>query len=368
MGLILEQLIKDEEELASTEKEIESNGYLSSPINIKEKLQNGYVTSEQHLNRCKKYLSKKLAVNYMNQDSIFILIVFTYQNYKRRYPKYSVSEHTRFYCSSLLSAEKLIERILDPRDENDEFKYFDPIHHFIIEEISYDTPEYKYTNKKLYDHQGKFIDQTLCPGYSEQGVFKGRPYSMMRFNIGDIVEIYNEYTKSVELGFVVHCPIDERRGRSTISLDDSDDVYVVLTSHNYMESHDHVSPLDLFNPLFKIPYPTLNRLEKELLKYQMAESDYLKKECCGKYLILTDEKLGVELIFAKWEKRNLPFDCSFVHPCALKYLINRDIRYNKDNRSFFDEDGKCKIAFIIEKDNVPVDSTSTGLLETILIK
>lgn len=305
----------------------------------------------------------------MNQGSIFILIVFTYQNYKRRYPKYSVSEHTRFYCSSLQSAEQLIERILNPRKEfDDELKYFDPIHHFIIEEISFDTPEYKYTNKKLYDHQGKFIDQTLCPGYSEQGVFKGRPYSMMRFNIGDIVEIYNEYTKSVELGFAVHCPIDERRGQSTISLDDSDDVYVVLTSHNYMESHDHVSPLDLFKPLFRIPSPTLNRLEKELLKYLKAESDYLKKECSGKYLILTDEKLGVELIFAKWEKRNLPFDCSFVHLCALKYLINRDIRYNKDNRSFFDEDGNCKIAFIIEKGNVPIDFASTGLLETILIE
>lgn len=39
MGLILEQLIKDEEELASTEKEIESNGYLSPQVNLKEKLQ-----------------------------------------------------------------------------------------------------------------------------------------------------------------------------------------------------------------------------------------------------------------------------------------------------------------------------------------
>lgn len=273
----------------------------------------------------------------MEKNTVFILIVYDCQEYRRRYPKYSVCERSRFYCSSLQGAEQLIGRILDP---DDELNSHGPVHHFLVEEIAYDTPDYKYTCRRLYDHQGNLIDQTLCHGYSDHGAYKGRPYSMMRFNIGDIVEIFNEYTKSVELGFVVHCPIDLRMGQLIKSLDDSDDCYVVLTDHRYMESHQHVSPLDLFKPLFKIPVQTQKRLEKEFDKFQREESDYYKKEYDGKSLMLTDEQYGDSLYFAKREKRQLPFDCSLV-----------------------DDDGKVKMAFVVES----IDDKEKGKAESLAL-
>lgn len=52
MKSILEQLIQDEKELISKQIISDSNGYLSPKINVKKLLQQGYVTAEQHQNKC----------------------------------------------------------------------------------------------------------------------------------------------------------------------------------------------------------------------------------------------------------------------------------------------------------------------------
>ena len=56
--------------------------------------------------------------------------------------------------------------------------------------------------------------------------------------------------------------------------------------------------------------------------------------------MLTDEQYGDSLYFAKREKRQLPFDCSFV-----------------------DDDGKVKMAFVVES----IDDKEKGKAESLAL-
>lgn len=210
------------------------------------------------------------------QDRLFILRYYTYETYRRRYPKYSIYKGQEVYCHSLEDAEAMMRRCLEPEKE---FWFPNNVHHFEISEYAFNQLCWchywchHYITSRIYDANGELIDQSLCQGFAENGEFHGRPKEMIRFAPGDIVEVMNG--DEIELAFVVNTPIDpyqaERINSRRPILDDTDDSYTALTTNDY-RSNSHPHSLAVFKPLFPIPAPTLNRLKRAYEQFVEKEN------------------------------------------------------------------------------------------------
>lgn len=204
-------------------------------------------------------------------DTLFVLTIFTYQNWRRRYPRYRIMKEGTYYCHTLAETEELLHQMILDKNGSGDLWLPDNVHHFTINEYPFGNIAYFITSR-LYDPDGNLIDQSLCRWNGENGSFHGRPKEMIRFNRGDIVEVMR--LDEIELGFVVNCPVDTKRAELINSdhptLDDTDDSYTILTTSDYI-SHSHVYALDVFRPMFHIPKPTFNRLQKAYEKYVTKE-------------------------------------------------------------------------------------------------
>lgn len=281
-------------------------------------------------------------------DKLFILTIYTYQEWRRRYPRYAISKGDTFYCHTLAEAEELLRQLIINKDGNGELWLPDNVHHFTINEYPYGSRAYFITSR-LYDSNGYLTDQSLSPWYGENGSFHGRTEEMIRFSHGDIVEMM--WGDEVKLGFVVGCPVDTRWAELINSdrptLDNTDDSYTILTSSDYI-SHNHVYALDVFQPMFPIPKPTLNRLQKAYAEFVKDETQYFIGTHAGQWLILLPEPIGWEIYSACQTKKHRPFGCQIVHPCVLSHILSHPITLCRDNRSFIDSDGIRKMAFSVE--------------------
>lgn len=282
-------------------------------------------------------------------ETLFVLQVYTYQTWRRRYPRYRISADPTYYCHTLTEAEELLSQLVLNKDGKGELWLPDNVHHFTINEYPYGCIAY-YISSRLYDPDGNLIDRSLCSGDAQNGDFHGRPEEMMRFGHGDIVEVMG--LDEVVLGFVVSCPVDIKRAELLNSdrptLDDTDDTYTIMTTSEYMESHEHVHALALFRPMFPIPKPTLNRLQKAYDKFIKDDMQDFINECANHWLILLPEPIGMEIYTGRWTRKERPFKCSFVFPHTLIHILDRSITLCRDNRSFIDADGVRKMAFTVE--------------------
>lgn len=281
-------------------------------------------------------------------ETLFTLKIYTYQVWRRRYPRYDISEGGTFYCHTLAEAEELLHQLLLNKDGGGDLWLPDNVHHFTINEYPYNSSAYFITSR-LYAPDGNLIDQSLCPYNGDNGSFHGRPEEMIRFSHGDIVEMM--WRDEVELGFVVNCPVDPKRAElinfDRPTLDVTDDSYTILTTSDYI-SHSHVFALDVFRPMFPIPKPTLNRLQKAYLDFVKSEVPYYIGTSDEQWLILLPEAIGWEMYSAHWTQEKQPFECKFVPPFILLQILNLPITLCRDNRSFIDSDGVRKIAFTVE--------------------
>lgn len=281
-------------------------------------------------------------------DSLFSLTVFTYQEWRRRYPRYDIYKFDTYYCHTLVEAEELLRQLILNKDGNGDLWLPDNVHHFTINEYPYGSRAY-FKSSRLYDADGDLIDQSICPRYGENGSFHGRPEEMIRFGHGDIVEVMG--LDQIELGFVVDCPVDPKRAELINSdrptLDDTDDSYTILTTSDYI-SHDHVYALDVFKPNFPVPKPTLNRLKKAYEKFVKDEARYLIDTRAGQWLILLPEPIGMEIYPEYWTKKTHQFKWQNVGPDVLTHILQRPITLCCDNRCFIDSDGMRKMAFTVE--------------------
>ena len=123
-----------------------------------------------------------------------------------------------------------------------------------------------YTKLWLFDPDGKPIDESLSPGTIECHYvpFRGRPQNLIRFKIGDIVEVLDIDSQSSSLAIIARQPltieqawdINLRNNKKTVegqedeiiegriaTLMTEDDYYKVIylsdESDNYMDSHVH---------------------------------------------------------------------------------------------------------------------------------
>lgn len=281
-------------------------------------------------------------------DTLFVLTIYTYQEWRRRYPRYNISKSGTFYCHTLVEAEELLHQLILNKDGNGDLWLPDNVRHFTINEYPYGSSAHLITSR-LYDSDGNLTDQSLCPWDGENGSFHGRPEEMIRFNHGDIVEM--KWRDEIELGFVVNCPVDTKRADLINSdhptYDTTDDSYTILTTSDYI-SHNHVYALDVFQPMFHIPKPTLNRLQKAYEKFVKDETQYVIDDYAGQWLILLPESIGWKIYSARWKKKSQPFKCQFVYPHALTHILQRPITLCRDNRSFIDTDDVRKMAFVVE--------------------
>lgn len=202
--------------------------------------------------------------------SIFEVSIFVVDDRRIYYPSYKCSKIITARFSSLKQAEEYIGRKVEEYKKDNLFCFY-------IDEYPIDDAEYEYgtLSTRLYDEKGILIDKTKCSDVSvgtPESEFYGRTSQEIRFNRLDIVEVLG-YNNEVSLAYIVGTPItqDEIRRRG-VAGDYTDERYTILTSNNY-NSHDHVSPLYIFKPHFRIPTPTLNRFKRMIEEY---EADRIK--------------------------------------------------------------------------------------------
>lgn len=177
------------------------------------------------------------------------------------------------YLPSLKDAEDLM-RNPDFATVADPFR----IYRFLLKELPMRQVLYRgeYLSARMYDVYGHLIEETVCSDFhgdwhQPAGRYMGRNPERIRFKPGDIVEYYDGCEK-VSFGVVVSTPIDMERCRqimmnvmenprfSNISdpskayfLDATDDCYTVITSPDYIASHEHVPSIYVSAPSRPVP-------------------------------------------------------------------------------------------------------------------
>lgn len=187
--------------------------------------------------------------------------------------------------------------------------------------------EREYLSQKVYDGEGKLIEQSYCcsgfslyyPGICDEQdyerhadeTFHGRPEETIRFHKGDIVEVY--CGDEVKLATVVGGPLTtdwvwekyqahkEKAGEDHFPYDETDDSYTVIDGPGY-EYHDHVPSLYVFTPHYHVPLYLQRRfkgyLEKaEKKQKEQDEQDRIYKQAHdgsirNKELLQKSEKCG----------------------------------------------------------------------------
>lgn len=199
-------------------------------------------------------------------NSNFVVSFVSY--YQHRYPEFRTYEMVCGYSDSLDGAEHLMHQFIDNGDEI--------VFCFYIREEPVNTLCIGRTLKckgalseRVYDAGGNLLDSR---GRCDE--FNGRVADKIRFKPGDIVEVYDDCSHSVYLGFVMEVPmliesVNEIKAQckengELFRLDCSDDQYMIMRDDSGM--HWHIMSQYLFKPHFVIPKPTFNRLQRQYLK------------------------------------------------------------------------------------------------------
>lgn len=179
-------------------------------------------------------------------EQLFCVSATIDENYRKpHYPKYKTRDAQIGVATSLERAVEIIKA-----NVNDEFGLTN-VHHFTVREVLSDETYYWWEHEsiRVYDKNGDLIDQCLIQDRTDIcGKFHGRKAEDIRFNPGDIVEVFNG--DEISLAFVAYVPPSEEKA-ARCKLDCTDDCYVVLTNEDY-RYHDHVDSVCLFKPQHKI--------------------------------------------------------------------------------------------------------------------
>ena len=193
----------------------------------------------------------------------------------QHYPRYRVCTYSEAITNTLEEAERLIgtevSRRKGIRDEQ-VFCYY-------VTEKPLGMVIYRrdYISKRMYNAEGSLLEKSYCSSssYTDSplfvNTFYGHPEDAVRFQTGDIVEVYRG--NDVSLAVVASTPPSVERCWNIFSkhqkrgdfypFDDTDDVYTVINGPDY-GYHEHISPLNVFTPHFPIP-PQMERRMKGYL-------------------------------------------------------------------------------------------------------
>ncbi len=256
---------------------------------------------------------KQLAEHPQHRDipAIFKLEVIEIEelpkNKRSHYPKYKVYPHASALAPTLKEAEALMRKDIGYRQkmkEEDDYP-MDTFCYYISEcPMGLMHYEREYLSQRMYDGEGKLIDQTYCssgfslyypticdePEYEKHPdeIFHGRPEEKIRFHRGDIVEVY--CGDEVKLATVLGSPLTtkwvwdsiprfQKRGMGIddMPFDETDDTYTVIDGPGY-EYHEHVSAMQVFAPHYHVPLYLQRRFKGYLEKAEKKQKEQEEKD------------------------------------------------------------------------------------------
>ena len=158
-------------------------------------------------------------------------------------------------------------------------------------------------SERVYDGEGKLIDQSYCcsgfsiyypgvcdsPAYDRHPdeTFRGRNAEQIRFQKGDIVEVYRG--NEVKLAIVVGTPlttewvwernqaVKDKKALDELPYDETDDSYTVIDGPGY-EYHDHIPSLYVFAPPYHVPLYLQRRFKGYLEKAEKKQKEEEEKD------------------------------------------------------------------------------------------
>jgi hypothetical protein len=205
--------------------------------------------------------------------SIFELINLEYSTDKRpKYPEFDVCRVSVGYFSSLEKAEQQLHET-----KVQKYKFFG----FLIKEYPLDVRSFHYSciSKRSYLPDGSLLDESIvseivkASGGLEE--FFGRPTNKVHFKIGDLVEVLNGDTVTLEIvGNLPRSPdeVQYLKGKifpdSPFHLDFIDDYYYVFNQYG---RHSYPEPVTLFPVRFKV---------REQLRKKLFSDEYYSYRAC----------------------------------------------------------------------------------------
>lgn len=229
------------------------------------------------------------------------------ENKRSHYPKYKVDTFASALAQTIEEAEVLMRKDIGYRKkmkEEDDYP-MDTFCYYISEcPVGLMHYEREYLSQRMYDGEGKFIDQTYCssgfslyypgicnePEYEKHPdeIFHGRPEEKIRFHRGDIVEVY--CGDEVKLAIVAGTPLtmkwvwnsiprlqNREIGIDELPYDETDDTYTVIDGPGY-EYHEHVSAMRVFAPHYHVPLYLQRRFKGYLEKAEKKQKELDEKD------------------------------------------------------------------------------------------
>lgn len=184
-----------------------------------------------------------------------------------RYPCRKTYRLSEGYYTSLEQAEHF------PRQE----LYTNKVLFFIITEIFLNHRDIDWIDFKtvrIYNAEGKLLDKVEC---DEELTFHGREKEMIKFQVGDVVEVYDYFENKLRLGIVAKLPYPVEqvekfhKEHDGIKLTMDDDRYGIC----YLDQGYKLGPaIFVFAPTKKVTKSLQQKLKAKLEHYNKNKLNY----------------------------------------------------------------------------------------------
>lgn len=210
-------------------------------------------------------------------------------------PGCGISPIGKAFAENLGQAEDLIQQVVKTDCSNN---LIEKIHHIRVKEYEIGSTVFldETISERIYDENGILLDRTLVSKIPDTNgdfeIFWGRDDRQLRFSPGTIVEVLsNGY---IELGVILDYSISKERAcelnrEGRVTLDYTDDTYMVRKSSDTEMMWHHVDPVLLFNPGFPVPLPIKARLQGYFRNFIIEE--YTEKDKKRLYHLTDCEEL-----------------------------------------------------------------------------
>lgn len=156
-----------------------------------------------------------------------------------------------------------------PKNNAETYDFQDIVAYMVKEiKVDGDLGEVLWLSVRSYNANGDLIDE--CPqDYNLINQFEGRDSAAIRFRVGDIVEVLDNYRFYVAIvAALPPTPSDQ-----SPVLDAEDDCYLVLPSVDVYVDHLHVAPTHVFRLGMEIDEEAIDHLHERLKLFQEEGAD-----------------------------------------------------------------------------------------------
>ena len=220
------------------------------------------------------------------------------EDYLCFYPEFKIWTFTVGYFSSLAETKKAMQNCIDKSRKRGEMVYCFNAKEFPVGRVSeFDHGGMWRTviREYLFDEEGELVHGTLASGvmedeYTPYGAFIGRPKELMKFKVGDYVEVREEGEDKVYLALLSANPVSDKKcynewylkhstnnkvrlGYATAS----DDIFWILKGES-TDDWDSVPLCTVMKARFPIPDWVRKRFEYYRELDRREEQDWQKRD------------------------------------------------------------------------------------------